>query len=180
MLARAALRSQTRDHLDDQVDLVRQQRIEVDEALARQLRQLDVRGEAGVLGEPAAVSSKSLPSAACAAAFFERTRRLVTSEMSDGSRWTCSGKAVHQAGKLDLLVVEAADELAELLLRRDDDPVLPAALYAEALHDGLQIEHLLHVARDELADLVDHEHQRTGRVAALHQLVGALRQLSRA
>ena len=37
-------------------------------------------------------SSKSSPSAACAAAFFESTRRLVTSEMSDGSRWTCSGK----------------------------------------------------------------------------------------
>src|SRR5262249_32599209 len=36
-------------------------------------------------------SSKSLPSAVCALAFFDSTRRLV-SEMSDGSRWTCRGK----------------------------------------------------------------------------------------
>ena len=72
-------------------------------------------------------------------------------------------EAVHQPGELDLLVVEAADELAELLLRRDDDPVLAAALHAEALHDGLQVEHLLNVARDELADFVDDEHQRRAR-----------------
>ena len=75
------------------------------------------------------------------------------------------GEAVHQARQLDLLVVEAADELAELLLRSDDDPVLAAALHAEALHDGLQVEHLLHVAGDELADFVDHEHQRLAQVA---------------
>ena len=35
VLARAALRAQARDDLDDEVDLVRQQRVEVDEALAR-------------------------------------------------------------------------------------------------------------------------------------------------
>ena len=74
-------------------------------------------------------------------------------------------EAVHQAGKLDLLVVEAADELAELLLRGDDDPVLAATLDAEALHDGLQVEHLLDVASDELADLVDDEHQALARAA---------------
>ncbi len=68
-------------------------------------------------------------------------------------------EAVHQAGQLDLLVVEAADELAELLLRGDDDPVLAAALHAQVLHDGLKVEHLLDVAGDELADLVDDEHQ---------------------
>jgi hypothetical protein len=33
-------------------------------------------------------------------------------------------EAVHQPGEFDFLVVEAADELAELLLRSDDDPVL--------------------------------------------------------
>ena len=67
-------------------------------------------------------------------------------------------EAVHQAGELDLLVVEAADQLAELLLRGHDDPVLAATLDAEALHDRLQVEHLLDVSGDELADFVDDEH----------------------
>ena len=39
-------------------------------------------------------------------------------------------EAVHQARKLDLLVIEPADELAKLLLRSDDDPVLAAAFDA--------------------------------------------------
>ena len=88
-------------------------------------------------------------------------------------------EAVHQAGKLDLLVVEAADELAKLLLRSDDDPVLAAAFDAEALNDGLQVEHLLYVTSDELADFVDDEHERLARSPALHQFIRALRQLPR-
>ena len=92
VLASAALRAQARDDLDDEVNLVGQQRIEVDEAVARQFGQLDVGGEPGVLGEAAAVLFEQLAERVCAAAFFESTRRLVTSEMSDGSRWTCSGK----------------------------------------------------------------------------------------
>ena len=60
MLARAALRAKTRDDLDDEVDLVRQQRVQVDEAVARQLGQLDVGGEPGVLGEAAAMFVEEL------------------------------------------------------------------------------------------------------------------------
>jgi hypothetical protein len=50
MLARAALRSEARDHLDDEVYLVRKQRIQVDEVFARQLRKADVGSEPRVLG----------------------------------------------------------------------------------------------------------------------------------
>ena len=95
-----------------------------------------------------------------AAAFFDE--HAAARDLGDvgGLEVDLEREAVHQAGELDLLVVEAADELAELLLRGDDDPVLAAARRAEALHDGLQVEHLLDVAGDELADLVDDEHQR--------------------
>ena len=178
MLARAALRAQARDDLDDQVDLVRQQRIEVDEAVARQLGQLDVGGEPGVLGEPAAVLVEELPERCLRGGVLRE--HAPAGDLGDVGRLEVDlqREAVHQAGELDLLVVEAADELAELLLRGDDDPVLAAALHAEALHDGLQVEHLLDVARDELADLVDDEHQRVARLAALHQLVRALGELA--
>ena len=56
---------------------------------------------------------------------------------------------------------------------------LPRPFTPEALHDRLQVEHLLDVARDELADLVDDEHQRLPGLPALHQLAGALGELAR-
>ena len=110
-------------------------------------------------------SSKSFPSAACARGVLRQ--HAPARDLGDVGRLEVDlqREAVHQARELDLLVVEAADELAELLLRGDDDPVLAAALHAEALHDGLQVEHLLNVARDELADLVDDEHQALARAA---------------
>ena len=52
--------------------------------------------------------------------------------------------------------------------------MLAAAFDAEALHYRLEIEHLLNVARDELADFVDDEHQALSRLPALHQLVRTL------
>ena len=60
MLARASLRPQARDDLDDEVDLVGQERIEIDKAVAGELRQLDVRRQPRVLGEPPAVFVKEL------------------------------------------------------------------------------------------------------------------------
>ena len=75
-------------------------------------------------------------------------------------------EAVHQAREFDVAVVEAADQFVQLLLRRDDDPVLAAPLDAELLDDRLEVEHLLDVAGDELADLVDDEHQRLARARA--------------
>ena len=90
------------------------------------------------------------------------------------------GEAVHEPGELDLLVVETADQLAELLLGGHDEPVLAAPDAPEALDDRLEVEHLLDVAGDELADLVDHEQQGLARAAALHQLGRPLRELVRA
>ena len=57
-----------------------------------------------------------------------------------------SRKPIHEPSELDLLVVEATDYIAELLLGRNHDPVFAATLYAKALHNRLQIEHLLNVA----------------------------------
>jgi hypothetical protein len=60
VLASATLRTQTRDHLDDQVDLVRQQRIEIDKAVTGKLGQLDVDSEPRVFREPASVHVKEV------------------------------------------------------------------------------------------------------------------------
>src|SRR5206468_10833881 len=88
-------------------------------------------------------------------------------------------KAVHEAGKFDLLVVEAADEFTEFLLRRNDDPVFASSLCSEILNDGLEVEHLLHIPGDELAHFIDHEHQAMAGLSALHQLRGPVGELSR-
>src|SRR4051794_35709446 len=78
-------------------------------------------------------------------------------------------EAVHKAGKLDLLVVETADQLAQLLLGGDDEPVLAATDAAEALYDRGEVQHLLDVTGDELAHLVNNEQQGLPGAAALHQ-----------
>src|SRR5437667_10638278 len=88
-------------------------------------------------------------------------------------------KAVHEGGKFDLLVFEAADEFTEFLLRRNDDPVFASSFSSEILNDGLKVEHLLHIAGDELAHFVDHEHQAMAGLSALHQLRGSVGKLSR-
>src|SRR5262245_32386264 len=82
-------------------------------------------------------------------------------------------KTIHETSKLDPRVVESADELVELLLGGDDEPHAPASHSAEVLDDRLKIEHLLHVTRHELADLVDHEHKRAARLASVHELLAA-------
>ncbi len=179
MLARAALRAKPRDDLDDQIDLIGQQRIEIDEAVTGQLWQLDVGGETRVLREPASVLVEELSQGLLRGSIFRQNTSA--GDLGDVRRlqMDLQREAVHQAGKLDLLVVEAADELAKLLLRSDDDPVLAAAFHAEALNNGLQVEHLLYVASDELANFVDDEHQRLARPPALHQFIRALRELPR-
>ena len=84
-------------------------------------------------------------------------------------------EAVHQPRELDPRVVEAADQLVELLLRGDDEPHLPAPHAAKALDDGLEVEHLLHVASDELPDLVDDEDERLARAAGGSSARGSAR-----
>ena len=121
-------------------------------------------------------SSKSSPSAVCAAAFFESTRWLVTSEMSDGSRWTCSGKRSIRRASSIRLSSRPLTSSPSFSCEVTTIQCLPRPFDAEALHDGLQVEHLLDVARDELADLVDDEHRALcPGLPALHQLVARAR-----
>ena len=54
----------------------------------------------------------------------------------------------------------------------------PRLTTPKLLHDGLEVEHLLDVAGDELAHLVDDDHQGVAGLATLHQLVGALGELA--
>ena len=96
---------------------------------ARQLRELDV-------GASAACCSVSRPRCSSKSVAERRLGGGVLGEhapardLGDVRRLEVDlqREAVHEAGELDLLVVEAADELAELLLRGDDEPVLAAAL----------------------------------------------------
>ena len=60
MPARAALRAKARDHLDDQVELIRQQRTEIDKDVMGKLGQLDVDSETRVFREPASVHVKEV------------------------------------------------------------------------------------------------------------------------
>ena len=60
VLARAARRPQARDDIDDEVDLVREQRIQVDERLGRKLGEADVGGQLRGVREPATVLREQL------------------------------------------------------------------------------------------------------------------------
>ena len=60
VLARSALGSQARDDLDDEVDLVRQKRIQVDERLGGEFGQLDVGRETRVVSQAAPVLREEL------------------------------------------------------------------------------------------------------------------------
>jgi hypothetical protein len=61
MAAGAALCPQARHDLDDQFDLVGQQRVEVDEGLSVDLWQPDVGPDARILDEPAAIRVEQRP-----------------------------------------------------------------------------------------------------------------------
>jgi hypothetical protein len=91
MMAGATLRAQTRDDVDDQIDLVRKQWIEGDEILrvVRSGKRMSALSRVWCRWRVcSALESNNSRSVFCPAAFFERIRWLVTSEMSEGSRWT--------------------------------------------------------------------------------------------
>ena len=89
MPAGAALGPQAGHHVDDQVDLVRQQGVQVDEASAGQLgERMSAVSFVCSVRRPRCCSNSSR-SAFWACAFLASTRLLVTSAMSQGSRWTC-------------------------------------------------------------------------------------------
>src|SRR5262249_34964120 len=125
------------------------------------------------------LSSNSLPSSASAAAVFLRTRRLVTSEMSDGSKWTCSGnRSIRRASSIfepSSPLTSSSSFSWEVMTIQ----CLPRPLYAELLTDRLEVEHLLDVARNELSDLVDHEHERVAGLTPLHEINDTFGELAR-
>ena len=67
-----------------------------------------------------------------------------------------------------------AEDLVDVLLRRDDDPGGGAADGAQVLRDGLQVEHQLAVLADELPDLVDQENQAVLRAPGIQVLLHPL------
>ena len=111
VLGRTSLRAEARDDLNDEVDLVGQERVQVDEAVARQFGQLDVGREPRVLGQAASML------------IVERAKRRLSGrilrkdaaagDLGDvgGLEMDLQRESVHQPGELDLFVVEAADEL---------------------------------------------------------------------
>src|ERR1017187_1633668 len=115
-------------------------------------------------------ASKRSPKAFCAPAFLDRTRRLVTSEISEGSRWTCRGKrSINRANSIFL-------SSSPLTSSPSFSCELTTTFHAEALHNGLQVEPFLYVACNELANFVDYKHQGVARSPSLHQLIGTLRE----
>src|ERR1039457_1014264 len=177
MPARAALRAKTGDDLDYEVDLIRQQRIQVDEAVTVQLRQPDIGRDPRVLDEaPAGFVEEPPEHRLCVGILREDTSARYLRDVGRLQVYL-QGKPIHEPCEFDLLVVQTADELAQLLLWGDDDPVLASALHPEALHDGLKVKHLLNVACDELTHLIHDEHERAPRLTALHQLTGTLSEL---
>jgi hypothetical protein len=178
VLAGSALHPETRNDVDDEFDLVRQERIKIDEALPGQGGERDVSGDARVEIKPRPVVVVELAENRlgrggllqdASARHFRDIRRLQVN---------LQGEAVHQLGELNPAIIQTTHDLAEALLRGDRNPVFAPPLYAELLHNPLEVEHLLGISGDELANLVDHEHEGVARFAALHELDDAVRQPS--
>ena len=158
---RATLRPQAGDDLDDEIDLVGQHGVQGDESIGSEGRELDVGGDLGVVGQPAAMVLKQLAEQLLGIGVL-REHSLAGDLRNVGGLQVdlqFPREAVLKAGQLSPLVVEPGHDLGQLLLRRDDQPNLAAADSSQRLHDALQIEHLLHVAGDKLADFVDDENQ---------------------
>jgi hypothetical protein len=157
VLASAACCAGTRDYIDNEVDLIGQKGIEIDERRGRQLRQFDVSGKTRMIGKSTAVLGEDLTLDLLRLGIFRQ--HTLARDLGDvgGLEVHLQRQAIHQACQLDALVIEATDEFRELFLRRHHDLQFAVAQTAEILHYALQVEHLLHIAGDKLADLVHHE-----------------------
>jgi len=96
----------------------------------------------------------------------------------------CARETILQACKLDLLGVECAHDLVQLLLRGDNNPAgsrcFPSfyavlAFAPESLYYSLEVEHLLHTAGNILPYFIDDENQGMSRLAFGCKLKGAFR-----
>src|SRR5581483_1543424 len=181
VLASTALGPHPRHDVDDQIDLVRQQSVQVDERFTSELRESYVSRESRVFREATTMLLKQLAQCRLCSGIL---RKYPTACNLRNIGWLkmhlqLSREPIHEPSELDFLVVEPTDYVTELLLRRHHDPVFAATLYAKTLHNGLKVEHLLHVASDELTHFVDYEHQRVPRSPSLDELAYALRKLAR-
>ena len=132
VLAGTALGAQAGDDLDDQIDLVREQRVEIDEGLGGQLQEPDIGRHAGVVGQPPAVLGEPLAQQLLGRGMLGQD--TLAGDLGDVRRLQVhlQREAVHQPRQLDPAVVEATDQLSQLLLGGDDHPELAAADPTEA------------------------------------------------
>jgi len=159
MTARAALRPQSGNDVNNKIDLIRQHRVEIDEVLTSHLGQFDIGGKVCICSKAPSVLFVD-PSELLFCIGLLREYSL-TGNFRDvvWLQVDLQGKAIHQAGKLDARVVQSTNQLVELFLRCDHHPELAQTDPAKRLHDSLQIEHLIHGPGHELTDFVDDEHE---------------------
>ena len=175
VFGRAALGAEARDNADDEVDVVREERVELDEPLGGELGEPDVGRELGVLGEPAVVVGVEGAEGGLGVGVLGEDPLGRDLGNVGGLEVDLRGEPVHEPGELDAGAVEAADDLGELLLGGHGEPEPSAPDAAEGLDKGLDVEHLLDVAGDELADFVDHEKQGCDRAAGGRRGAGPAR-----
>ena len=176
MPAGPTLGTKPRDHLDDQVDLIGKQRVEIDEGLGGELRQLDVRGEPRVVGEPPAVLGEEPAQALLRRRVFRE--HALARNLGDVRGLEVdlglTRKTVHQSGQLDPLVVEPSHQLGQLFLGGHHDPQPATPDPPQVLDHRLKVQHLLNIAGDELTHLIHHEDEHFARASPLHELQAAL------
>ena len=131
------------------------------------------------------LSSYNWPRACTASGVFSRTRFAVISAMSDCLRstvrrkrsWSLASSIFFESRALTTsssfsceVTASQHGETALFMLH----PVF--ALHAQRLDDGLQVEHLVHAARNILAHFVNDEDQGMARPASFSEFIGSFRQ----
>ena len=161
----AALRTACRDCVDQQLHLVRHERVQAHELVLREVRRTGRRLEADIGVELVAVSGEPLADRGLAG--LGLVEHTPAGDLVDVAREEVDAQRepILDAGVLDLARLEAVDDVAQLLLRRDHEPERPALLL-ERLGQTLEVEHALDASGDVLADLVDDEHEALRAVAA--------------
>ena len=137
LLAGTPGEAQTRHHLNDQLDLIRQQGVEGREAFGAQLGQANLGVELGVGGQAALVLLEQLGEGHLSLGAL--TQHPPAGHLSDvgGLQHRLVGEAILQTRQLGAVVVEVTHHIGELLLGGDHHPHLAPALDPELLHDRL-------------------------------------------
>src|SRR5712691_9471700 len=117
VLARPALSAQARDDLNNEINLIGQQWIEIDEGGGRELRERNIGREPCMVRQAAAVLREEVTEALFGGGILGE--HALAGHLGDIRRLQVDleGEAIHQPGKLDPLVIQAANKLGELFLR---------------------------------------------------------------